>query len=50
LAGDLAIATTAVAHQAGIGTRNIADFRLIAQYCPCLAGADPPERPKILKF
>ncbi len=40
-AGDLAIAATAVAHQAGVATRNLSDFRLIAQHCPGLAGIDP---------
>jgi predicted nucleic acid-binding protein len=40
-AGDLAIAATAVAHQASVATRNLADFRLIAQHCPGLAGIDP---------
>ena len=38
---DLAIAATAVAHQAAVATRNIADFRLIARHCPGLAGVDP---------
>ncbi len=38
---DLAIAATAVAHQAGVATRNLGDFRLIAQHCPGLAGIDP---------
>jgi predicted nucleic acid-binding protein len=41
LAGDLAIAATAVAHQASVATRNVPDFRLIAQHCPGLAGIDP---------
>jgi predicted nucleic acid-binding protein len=40
-AGDLAIAATAVAHQASVATRNVADFQLIAQHCPGLAGTDP---------
>jgi predicted nucleic acid-binding protein len=40
-AGDLAIAATAVAHQASVATRNIADFRLIAQHCPRLGGLNP---------
>ena len=40
-AGDLAIAATAVAHQAGVATRNLSYFRLIAQHCPGLAGIDP---------
>ena len=40
-AGDLAIAATAVAHQAGVATHNLSDFRLIAQHCPGLAGIDP---------
>jgi predicted nucleic acid-binding protein len=43
-AGDLAIAATAVAHQAGVATRNISDFRLIAEHCPGLAGIDPWSR------
>jgi hypothetical protein len=40
-AGDLAIAATAVAHEASIATRNVGDFRLIAQHCHGLAGLDP---------
>jgi toxin FitB len=40
-AGDLVIAATAVAHQAGVATRNLSDFRLIAQHCPGLVGIDP---------
>lgn len=40
-AGDLAIAATAVTHQASVATRNVADFRLIAQHCPGLTGVDP---------
>jgi len=40
-AGDLAIAAIAVAHQAMVATRNLADFRLIAQHCAGLAGVDP---------
>jgi predicted nucleic acid-binding protein len=40
-AGDLAIAAIAVAHQATIATRNLMDFRLIAQHCAGLAGIDP---------
>lgn len=40
-AGDLAIAATAVAHQALVATRKLADFRLIAQHCHGLAGVDP---------
>jgi len=40
-AGDLAIAATAVGHHASVATRNLADFRLIAQHCPGLAGIDP---------
>jgi hypothetical protein len=40
-AGDLAIAATAVAHQAAVATRNVGDFRLIAQHCAGLAGVDP---------
>ena len=40
-AGDLVIAATAFAHQAGVATRNLSDFRLIAQHCPGLAGIDP---------
>jgi hypothetical protein len=43
-AGDLAIAATAIAHQAGVAPRNIADFRLIAQHCPVLSGIDPSTR------
>jgi toxin FitB len=40
-AGDLALAATAAAHQAGVATHNLSDFRLIAQHCPGLAGIDP---------
>ena len=40
-AGDLAIAATAATHQALVATRNIADFRLIAQHCPGLVGINP---------
>ena len=40
-AGDLAIAAIAVAHHATVATRNLADFRLIAQHCAGLAGIDP---------
>ncbi len=39
--GDLAIAATAVANEATVATRNIADFRLIAVHCPGLSGVDP---------
>jgi predicted nucleic acid-binding protein len=40
-AGDLAIAATAVAHQASVATRNVGDFRLIAKHCPGLSGINP---------
>lgn len=40
-AGDLAIAATAVAHQASVATRNVGDFGLIAQHCPGLTGINP---------
>jgi predicted nucleic acid-binding protein len=40
-AGDLAIAATAVAHHAAVVTRNVGDFRLIAQHCHGLTGLDP---------
>ncbi len=39
--GDLAIAAIAAAHQAVVATRNVGDFRLIAQHCPGLAGINP---------
>ena len=40
-AGDLAIAATAVAHQAAVATRNVGDFRLIAHHCPASAASIP---------
>ena len=40
-AGDLAIAATAAAHEAVLATRNVADFRLIADHCEALTGVNP---------
>jgi predicted nucleic acid-binding protein len=39
--GDLIIAATALAHGAGVATRDIADFTLIAAHWPDLSVTDP---------